>query len=600
MSEIIINDQNAHLFLTPPPGRAMGCIPRDFAQYPVGYLLCAKPFDLPLIPENEWQSRLDAQKAAKAQLSDIRNRGMFGSPIPSRDQNGKGYCATADTEVLTERGWVAYPEYNWTDPIGTVNPLTHAMEFQAPFQRHVYEYDGPMIYSTNRRIDFGVTPDHEMYVRKWDERRRTLSDRYSFVRAGDLGWYAGLLSAPAGQIGTELVEVEVPGDRRYSGDDFMALLGLIVSDGFAASYPHSGDLVSFASFRPECRGRIASLAARAGFREQPSRPGVWNRWSSGAMLAWLRENAYAGGRIGAQAKRVPDIVKWASPRQIRLFLDWFDDRNRAASQFYSTSKRLIDDLQELHLRIGKRSSIGASPAKDSVLGDKTIHGKGGYVLTVGEVDRLCLDRKKHIETDRYKGFVYCAGVPNHTLLTRRNGSVLISSNCWAHSSTSAALIVRAANNEPYADLSAFMVACIIKGYQDEGGWGAESLEFIAQNGIPTSEFWPQQSMSRSNDNPAMRANAALHKFTEWMDLDPAQMKAQLVTCLLSGIPVVSDFNWWSHSVCTIDLVSLDPFRTRIWNSWSDSWSENGTGILEGRKAIPDSALGARVQSPSMV
>jgi C1A family cysteine protease len=172
--------------------------------------------------------------------------------------------------------------------------------------------------------------------------------------------------------------------------------------------------------------------------------------------------------------------------------------------------------------------------------------------------------------------------------------------CWAHSSVSAALIVRAVNNQPYVDLSAFAVACIIKGYQDEGGWGSESLEWIAANGVPSSQYWPQQSMSRSNDTPEMRANARQHEFSQWMDLDPNNMKAQLVTCLLLGIPVVSDMNWWGHSICTIDLVSINPFQTRIWNSWGDSWSENGTGILEGRKAIPDSALGARVMSAAIV
>jgi hypothetical protein len=165
--------------------------------------------------------------------------------------------------------------------------------------------------------------------------------------------------------------------------------------------------------------------------------------------------------------------------------------------------------------------------------------------------------------------------------------------CWAHSSTSAMLLTRAREHQPYADLSAYMVACIIKGYRDEGGWGSESLEFISQNGIPDSKFWPQQSMSRSNDTPEMRANAALHKVTEWMDLEPRN-KAQLVTCLLLNIPVVVDYNWWSHSVCAMDLVSLNPFRIRIWNSWGDSWSENGSGILEGSKAIPDGQIAPRV------
>ncbi len=169
--------------------------------------------------------------------------------------------------------------------------------------------------------------------------------------------------------------------------------------------------------------------------------------------------------------------------------------------------------------------------------------------------------------------------------------------CWFHSGVSANLIVRAVMGEPYVDLSAYSGACIIKGYKDEGGWGSEGVEWEAENGCATSEFWPQQSMSRSNDTPAMRENAKKHRILEWMDLEPNN-KAQLVTCLLSGIPVVVDFNWWSHSVCAIDVVSLSPFQIRIWNSWGDKWSENGTGIIEGNKAIPDGQIAPRVVMPS--
>lgn len=170
--------------------------------------------------------------------------------------------------------------------------------------------------------------------------------------------------------------------------------------------------------------------------------------------------------------------------------------------------------------------------------------------------------------------------------------------CWAHSSTSAALLVRALNNQPYADLSAYAVACQIKNFRDEGGWGAESLEYIAANGIPTSKTWPQQSMDRSNVNDAMKADAALHKFEEWMDLDPNQMKAQLVTCLLLNIPVVVDFNWWGHSVCAVAIESFDPFTIWIWNSWGNKWSEAGMGKLTGSKAMPDAAVAPRVMIAS--
>lgn len=162
--------------------------------------------------------------------------------------------------------------------------------------------------------------------------------------------------------------------------------------------------------------------------------------------------------------------------------------------------------------------------------------------------------------------------------------------CWAHSPVSAALYARAKDGQPYADLSAFAIACIIKGYRDEGGWGSESVEFMGSRGCPDSQHWAQQSMSKSNDNAATWQNAALYKMLDWRDMDPNNMKAQLVTCLLLDIPVVTDFNWWSHSVCTIDLVSINPFQTRIQNSWGDGWSDNGMGILEGSKAIPDAAL----------
>jgi hypothetical protein len=172
--------------------------------------------------------------------------------------------------------------------------------------------------------------------------------------------------------------------------------------------------------------------------------------------------------------------------------------------------------------------------------------------------------------------------------------------CWFHSGTSAMLLARGAAGEPWADLSAYMGACLIKNYRDEGGWGAEGVEWVAVNGIATSDFWPQQSMSRSNDTPEMRANAKLHRWTEWRDLDDSgpNLKAQLVTALLMGYPVVVDFNWWSHSVCAVDLVSLNPFQIRIWNSWGDGWSDGGMGILEGNHAMPNGALVCCVDTPS--
>ncbi len=222
-------------------------------------------------------------------------------------------------------------------------------------------------------------------------------------------------------------------------------------------------------------------------------------------------------------------------------------------------------------------------------------------------------------------------------LTGNNGQPIPSRDqdgkgyCWAHSGVSAHLIARAVMGEPYEDLSAYSIACQVKNFADEGGFGAEGIDFQVQNGCATSATWPQQSMSRSNVNAAMKAEALRFKPTgQWADLNIGQYDrnltfAQLATLLLSGVPVVVDYNWWSHSVCAIDLVDgatgfgsqrssvsgkklaraeydvlwgmndsvTGGFGVRILNSWGDSWSEKGTGTLAASKASPDGAVGLK-------
>jgi hypothetical protein len=208
--------------------------------------------------------------------------------------------------------------------------------------------------------------------------------------------------------------------------------------------------------------------------------------------------------------------------------------------------------------------------------------------------------------------------------------------CWGHSSTHANMLVRAVMNEPYVPLSAYAVCATIKHGADEGGWGALSLDFITSRGEPSQQLWPQGDRDyRKYDKPEVWANAALHKVTEgWVDLQAAQYdrnlsRAQTATLLLCNIPVVTDYNFWGHSVCGMDLVDgattrdelradsgklmslaefdrvwlmndeAGGFGVRLWNSWGDKWSDRGMGTLGPSKAWPDGAVAPRVTTPSV-
>lgn len=174
--------------------------------------------------------------------------------------------------------------------------------------------------------------------------------------------------------------------------------------------------------------------------------------------------------------------------------------------------------------------------------------------------------------------------------------------CWAYSTTMAIMMTRMKMRLPYVRLSAHATACMIKGFRDEGGWCGLSMERQVTHGTPSVALWQEKSMSRSNDKPETWANAALHKVSEgWVDMASEVYNRQLtfeqvITLLLCGIPVAADFNWWVHSVCLLDVVEVEAgsFGIRGINSWTDGWGDKGMFILQGSKAVPDSAVAPRV------
>lgn len=177
--------------------------------------------------------------------------------------------------------------------------------------------------------------------------------------------------------------------------------------------------------------------------------------------------------------------------------------------------------------------------------------------------------------------------------------------CWAYSTTMAVMLLRAAQGQPYVKLSAHAIGCKVKNFKDQGGWCGLSAKFQKEVGCPSVKFWPEKSMSRSNDKPEVWANAALHKVTEdWVDLtrnvyDQNLTVDQLATCLLSNIPCAIDYNEWGHSICAIRWKRLESgvYVPEIINSWTDKWGDRGTGLIN-RKWNVDGAVGLRVTGAS--
>ena len=95
-------------------------------------------------------------------------------------------CFTPDTEVLTPEGVRDITALEVGDEVYSLDPETMEMTVKPVVETHSYpEYRNELIDIRTDKIDFRVTPNHRMLVRK-NETNGSTEDGYRFVEAGSL------------------------------------------------------------------------------------------------------------------------------------------------------------------------------------------------------------------------------------------------------------------------------------------------------------------------------------------------------------------------------------------------------------------------------
>ena len=127
-----------------------------------------------------------------------------------------------------------------------------------------------------------------------------------------------------------------------------------------------------------------------------------------------------------------------------------------------------------------------------------------------------------------------------------------------------------------------------------GGDPADSAQALVDVGACRDELWPsdpsvgQSAKYWTNAAQDDRLNLRCDRMVElgrdediWLELG---------TCLLKGVPVGVCFDWWGHHVWAawLEFVSRE-VQLGIDNSWGPEWSDNGYGLLAGKRKRPDGA-----------
>ncbi len=208
---------------------------------------------------------------------------------------------------------------------------------------------------------------------------------------------------------------------------WVKFLGLWIAEGSAYVSQKGDYVVKVASLETNTKHRIKEILKDLPFK--------WHEIPRGFSTVNKQLCTYLMQFGHAADKYVPMEIKQLSPHLLRAFL-WgymLGDGSFATSTATTASKQLIDDLQEIGLKIGWPASYWTSAEAG-----RPVRANPQYTSnnTIYKIRFSKNGTPKHGRASDawsrvpYRGFVYDVTVPpNHTIYVRRNGKAVWSGNC---------------------------------------------------------------------------------------------------------------------------------------------------------------------------
>ena len=361
---------------------------------------------------------------------------------PVYDQGELGSCHDDKTEVLTINGWKLFKDITKEDKLASIDPITKNLIFENPITITSYDYNGILYKSNHKHLDFAVTPNHKMLIRKWNENEKTLSDKYELIEIQNIGWYSGLLNniKNSGEKniskyiikGIEHKHISQRSDRIFSINHWLEFLGIFVAEGTLLKEKYK---IQLAASKEREKNYIRNILNELNIHALELK----DRFTFENKQIYLELTTLGFSNIKAPQKFVPQFIFKLSDENIKHFLFGHKMGDGCEEDglwsHYTSSKQLADDLQRLIFLSGQWSSLYERPSRNSTMKDgRIINGNyPEYRISCWNTNNLSIERKTQIIQENYCGIVYCAEVPTyHTLITRRNGKTLISGNCTAN------------------------------------------------------------------------------------------------------------------------------------------------------------------------
>jgi nucleoside-diphosphate-sugar epimerase len=376
--------------------------------------------------------------------------------LPYPKQPGSFYhlCYDDQTEVLTRNGWKFFKDLTDKDEVATRQLNDPHIVFAKPTAHTACLYEGPMYCLEQRRIDLCVTPNHHMVT---SYKRRDNTEALRFEEAKDiLGKYnryhltsewegeeRKTFTLPAyyslGKYEPPRSAIELP------MDDWLHFLGWYLAEGTV-----DGEWLKKAPNRIRINQKIGanSEEVNAVFEKIATALGcthsiyLFKDRDQEAHYLFCTQLAVYLAQIGKSiTKHIPHELLDLTKRQLGILFEammsgdgiWMN-RERDYGRYYSSSKQLADDIQELAIKLGLSANISRVHRAEGIRWAKNPEYRVNFTkTTVFQVNQQPEDLNDWVED--YAGMVYCCEVPGDgIILVRRNGKPLWCGNSKVHDS----------------------------------------------------------------------------------------------------------------------------------------------------------------------
>ncbi len=344
------------------------------------------------------------------------NRGHYG-------------CYSADTEVLTKRGWITWDKVTENEQLLAVDITTKTAQFEKPssIQKIKFSEEDKLYSIKSQYLDLLVTLDHRMVIS-----HRQKSGQFS-------EWYfktaSEIYNKPVRYLLSSFLSPKyrkLPQDLPKGLDicTLFKLAGFFFGDGLRSTNQEPGVI----RFRLKKARKIEYLFSL----DFPTLEMKGDRYviKNKSLATWIHQNFSTDN-----GKCIPQWILTLPENAILAFWDGLknSDGTRVTKKswaFDSCEKSAIDLIQATAHINGFSANLTLNNPN---VGEKHLNHKPCWRLNISENEtRRCEASQKGrtpgiVESlSDYSGYVYCASVSTGALLVRRNGKVLVCGNCLEH------------------------------------------------------------------------------------------------------------------------------------------------------------------------